>query len=983
MNADNKFYVISNTHWDREWRFPFERTRAMLTELFDNLLKLFRTKDNFRVYHMDAHTIIIEDYLEVKPENRAEVERYIREGRLLVGPWYTLPDGGSVSGEALVRNLLRGTKQARDMGKCMMVGYTPNGFGQPSQLPQLYAGFGIDNVLFYRGVDRKNTTQEFIWEGPDGTRALAFRFGMYARYNFFFLVYRPTVHGRKAFECWYKWAEGGLPFHICRELSYEPYYLLDFKPIFDTSKILPGLEEMLSVDAAGMTTPYVAAMQGCDSTAPDEVEANLVDEANKLLGQEMVYHASIEDYVARVREYLADKKDRLTVAKGEMRHTLQGGGQTYLHYDICGTRTYLRQANHVSEIKLEHVAEPISAVAAMMGAEYPTGLLGLAWKLMHQNHAHDSIGGCAMDRVHEDVMNRFQRADDISEEVARMSLARLVPHINTDRLPDGALMVFDHQPYTRTMPDDATLLLVFNPLPYARAEQVLDATVDFQRDLNTVGLELFDLAGRPVACQVRREEYCRPTVQKPNDIPSPFWAKRYHITLDARQVPPMGYTMLIAKPMLTSPEDVTASASVQHAVMSTGMPSRLPAGTSEKTAEGTANSDAADTLENEHLLVTVKGNGTFDVKDKATGRTYRGLGWFEDAGEVGDSWLRIAPTTDEVVTSKATRAKRTLLEAGPLMTRVRIDVKLRLPSGVLDDRSARKAERVDYPVTVTLTLRRGARRLDVKVDLNNTVGDHRLRMMFPTDLVATHAAAHMQFDVVRRAIDIPQHPSLKEDPENGWVEPPTGLEPNKWFVDISNGKHGLCVLDQGVTQYEVTQDKSRTLAFTLFRAFQNRNSFQNIDYPDQPGTQCFGPQTFRFAVVPHAGDYVAGGIMAEAFDWNVPPVVAQVGQNAGGELPMEKSFVEISPAGTLAFSGIKPAEDGSGDCIVRFWNAAETPVNGMVKFGLPVAKATRVRLDETHVADAAVGADSTIAVDNIGPKKVITLRVTLKKQNEE
>ena len=932
MNADNKFYVISNTHWDREWRFPFERTRAMLTELFDNLLKLFRTKENFRVYHMDAHTIPIEDYLEVKPENRAEIEQHVREGRLLVGPWYTLPDGCSVSGEALVRNLLRGTKQARDMGKCMMVGYTPNGFGQPSQLPQLYAGFGIDNVLFYRGVDRKNTTQEFIWEGPDGTRALAFRFGMYARYNFFFLVYRPTVHGRKAFECWYKWAEGGLPFHICRELSYEPYYLLNFKPIFDTSKILSGLEEMLSVDAAGMTTPFVAAMQGCDSTAPDEVEANLVDEANKLLGQEQVFHASIEDYVSAVRDYLADKKGRLTVAKGEMRHTLQGGGQTYLHYDITGTRTYLRQANHVSEIKLEHVAEPISSVAAMMGTEYPAGLLGLAWKLMHQNHAHDSIGGCAMDRVHEDVMNRFQRADDISEEVARMSLARLVPHINTASLPH-----------------DATLLLVFNTLPYARSGQVLDTTVDFQRELNTAGLELFDVAGNPVACQVRREELWRPTVQKPNDIPSPFFAKRYHITLEAKQIPAMGYTMLVAKPLLAPPE---AAPPVSDA--------------------------KPDTLENEHMLVTIKNNGTFDIKDKATGRTYRGLGWFEDAGEVGDPWLRIAPTTDEVITSKAGRAKRTVLASGPLMTRVRIDLKLRLPAGALEDRSARRADKVDYPVSVTLTLRRGAKRLDVQVELNNTVGDHRLRMMFPTDLAATHAAVHMPFDVVRRAIEIPQRPSIKDDPENGWVEPPTGLEPNKWFVDVSNGKHGLCVLDQGVTQYEITQDKSRTIAFTLFRAFQNRNSFQNIDYPDQPGTQSFGPQSYRFALVPHVGDYIQGGVMRQAFEWNVPPVIAQIGQNGGGALPTERSFVEIAPAGMLAFSGIKPAQDGSGDCIVRFWNAAEKPVDGMVTFGLPVAKAALVRLDETHLRDLTVDADNTMAVENIGTKKVITLRVTLK-----
>ena len=936
MNADNKFYVISNTHWDREWRFPFERTRAMLTELFDNLLELFRTQENFRVYHMDAHTIPIEDYLEVKPEKRAEIEQYVREGRLLVGPWYTLPDGCSVSGEALVRNLLKGRKQALALGKCMNVGYTPNGFGQPSQLPQLYAGFGIDSVLFYRGVDRKNTTQEFIWEGPDGTRALGFRFGMYARYNFFFLVYRPTVHGRKAFECWYKWDEGGLPFHVCRDLSYEPYYLLDFKPIFDKSKILPGLEEVVKVDAEGMTTPFVAAMQGCDSTAPDEVEANIVDEANRQFGETRIYHASLEEYVKQVKSFLADKQDRLTVAKGEMRHTLQGGGQTYLHYDITGARTYLRQANHVSEIKLEQVAEPISAVAAMVGEEYPTGLLGLAWKLMHQNHAHDSIGGCAMDRVHEDVMNRFARANDITEEVARMGLARILPHINTSALPK-----------------DATLLWVFNPLPYARKGQVLDATVDFQRELNTTGVELFDIAGNRVDCQIRSEELWRPTVQKPNDIPSPFWAKRYHVQIDAGSVPALGYKMLIAKPMFEAATAADAAA--------------VPPATAP-----------ANILENEHMLVTIKANGTFDIKDKATGRSYKSQGGFEDAGDCGDPWLRVIPTNDETFTSKAGRAKVQIIETGTLMTRAQIDLKLRLPVGVNADRSARLADKAELPVRITLTLRRGSKRLDVKVDINNTVGDHRLRMMFPTDLAATHAAAHMQFDVVRRAIDIPKEPSLQEDPVNGWVEPPTGLEPNKWFVDVSNGKHGLCVLDQGVTQYEVTQDKSRTIAFTLLRAFTNRNSFQNIDYPDQPGTQCFGPQTYRFAIYPHTGDYGTGGVMEQAFDWNVPPVVAQVGQNSKGELPVEASFLEIAPAGNLAFGAIKPAEDGSGDCIVRFWNASEQTVSGTVRTRGTLAKAAEVRLDETHVRDLSVQDGNTIQLDVL-PKKIVTLRLTFAK----
>lgn len=932
MNPEHQFYVISNTHWDREWRFPFERTRAMLTELFDNLLELFEKHANFKVFHLDAHTIPLEDYLEVKPEKRPLLEKHVRDGRLLIGPWYTLPDGCSVSGEALVRNLLRGRQQAREFGRRMNVGYTPNGFGQPGQLPQLYAGFGIDSVLFYRGVDRANWTQEFIWEGPDGTRALAFRFGMYARYNFFFLVYRPTVHNMKAFECVYRWEQRGLPFHVCRDRSYEPYYLLQFKPHFEAAKILPGLEELVKVDAAGTTVPLVAAMMGCDSTAPDEVEGNIVDEANRQLGAPRVTHASLEQYVADVKRVIDPA--RLTLAKGEMRHTLQGGGQTYLHYDIYGTRVYLRQQGCASEASLEQVAEPAAAVAMMLGEEYPAGLLNLAWKLKLQNDAHDSIGGCAMDRVHEDVMNRFARLDDISEEVARMSLARLVPHINTQALPA-----------------DATLLLLFNPLPAPR-RGVLAAAVDFPREPETRGVDLREVDGTPVAAQATGRELSRPTVQKPNDIPSPYFATRHRLHLDAGEIPALGYKLLVARPLAAEPAPAVGASSLVTGPRS---------------------------LENEHLRVTVRGNGTWDLLDKATGKTYRGLGLLEDNGEVGDPWLRISPDQDTVFTSAGCRATVTVLENGPLCARLQIDLKLRLPAGVTPDRKARSAERTSLAVRTVLILRKGARLLDCETTCDNRVRDHRLRLGFPTRLRATHACAHMQFDVVRRQIAIPK--------VEGWIEPPTGLEPNKWFVDVSNGRHGLAVIDQGITQYEVTEDARQAIVFTLMRCFQMRNSFQKIDYPDQPGTQCQGPARWRYAIYPHAGDYEAGGVLEAAAQWHVATVVAQMGTVEGGTLPTTASFLEITPAGPLVFSGIKPAEGtsvadlaaGRGDLIVRFWNAAEHAVTGTLRTRAPILRAAETRLDETELRQLAVDAGNGLTLTDIGPKKVVTVRLSLGK----
>ena len=69
--------------------------------MMDNLLDILCRDQEFR-FHLDAQTIIIEDYLEIRPQRRADIEHYVKEGRLLVGPWYVQNDFHLVSGEAIV-----------------------------------------------------------------------------------------------------------------------------------------------------------------------------------------------------------------------------------------------------------------------------------------------------------------------------------------------------------------------------------------------------------------------------------------------------------------------------------------------------------------------------------------------------------------------------------------------------------------------------------------------------------------------------------------------------------------------------------------------------------------------------------------------------------------------------------------------------------------------------------------------------------------
>src|SRR5690349_7596891 len=163
--------VVSHTHWDREWYLPFQLYRIKLVRLIDRLLAILQDDPRYAHFMLDGQTVVLEDYLEVRPDRRAGLAEHIGSGRVLAGPWYILPDEFLVSGESIIRNLQRGTRIAREFGASMPVGYVPDPFGQISQLPQLLRGFGLDWAVFWRGVGDVGGT-EFAWQGPDGSQVL-------------------------------------------------------------------------------------------------------------------------------------------------------------------------------------------------------------------------------------------------------------------------------------------------------------------------------------------------------------------------------------------------------------------------------------------------------------------------------------------------------------------------------------------------------------------------------------------------------------------------------------------------------------------------------------------------------------------------------------------------------------------------------------------------------------------------------------------
>ncbi|MCX7766094.1 MAG: hypothetical protein N2246_05245, partial [Candidatus Sumerlaeia bacterium] len=171
-----KLYIISHTHWDREWYYSFEHFRQLLLEVIDHTLETLERDARFAAFHLDGQTAPVLDYLEIRAQERTRLAKLARAGRLLIGPAYVQSDEFLASAETTVRNFLLGQLDCEQMKvRPLRVGYLLDQFGHCSQMPQILRDFGIRWAIVGRGlrngVAGKNI---FFWQAPDGSRCLTY-----------------------------------------------------------------------------------------------------------------------------------------------------------------------------------------------------------------------------------------------------------------------------------------------------------------------------------------------------------------------------------------------------------------------------------------------------------------------------------------------------------------------------------------------------------------------------------------------------------------------------------------------------------------------------------------------------------------------------------------------------------------------------------------------------------------------------------------
>lgn len=453
MSKLKKIFYFAGTHWDREWYSTFQRYRFRLVKTLDKVLETLEKKSDFGCFILDGQTCAMEDYLCIRPEKRNTVKRMAEQGRLVLGPWFTMPDEWLVSGESLIANIARGTHLAKEYGgKPMRLGYVCDCFGHTPQLPQILRGFGIEGAILGRGTNDFDTPAFFRWKSPDGSTVQTFKVPEEIGYGSFceLVIWPKAKNGEK-----------------------------DNKQMFE--RAVAYVESEMKRTKA----PYVVLMDGMDHERIHAEEAPVIAEYLQKRFGCPVQFGNMEELIDELKRF------DLPVKAGELNCTAKR--QTIHNMLISHTlssRIDIKLQNNQTETILEKYAAPLRAFAVRFTkADIPRTYLNEAYRYLLLNHAHDSICGCSIDEVHRDMQYRFDQAKRIGKEILEESVACL-----TDWENDG---------------NGGNLCLkVFNPLPYpvnGNIEAEITLPIDFdhwffeQVDTETLpAFELYDQDGKMI-----------------------------------------------------------------------------------------------------------------------------------------------------------------------------------------------------------------------------------------------------------------------------------------------------------------------------------------------------------------------------------------------------------------------------------------------------------------------------------------------------
>ncbi|HDS4352076.1 mannosylglycerate hydrolase [Enterobacter roggenkampii] len=825
MKAVSRVHITPHMHWDREWYFTTEESRILLVNNMEEILTRLEQDDEYKYYVLDGQTAVLEDYFAVVPENRSRVKALVERGKLIIGPWYTQTDTTIVSGESIVRNLMYGIRDCMAFGEPMKIGYLPDSFGMSGQLPHIYNGFGITRTMFWRGCSERHGTDktEFLWQSQDGSEVTA-------------------------------------------QVLPLGYAIGKYLPE-DEAGLRKRLDSYFEVLEKASVTKAILLPNGHDQMPLQQNIFAVMEKLREIYPQRQFVMSRFEEVFDRIDAH----RDDLATLKGEF----IDGKYMRVHRTIGSTRMDIKIAHARIENKIVNILEPLATLAWTLGFDYHHGLLEKMWKEILKNHAHDSIGCCCSDKVHREIVSRFELAEDMADNLARFYMRKIV-----DNMPQS----------------DADKLVMFNLMPWPR-EEVMNTTIR----LRASQFRLLDDKGNVIPYFIRSARELDPGLIDRQIVHYGNYEPFMEFDIQLSQIlPSMGYRTLFIEP------------NVAGKVLSAG-------------------ENTESLLENAFWQIDVNDDGSLRLRDKETGLIYDRVLEIEESSDDGDEY-DYSPSREEWRLTSAQGEHEFEVTHEGWQSRAVIRHRIAVPANLAERAARQRNGYLDAEFEITLS--RNSRRIDVAVRLDNQADDHRVRVLIPTPFATREVLADTQFGTISRPV---QDAAMQNWQEEGWKEAPVPVWNLLNYAVLQEKRNGLALFTEGLREFEVVGDEQKAFALTLLRGVGVLGKEDLLLRPGRPSgikmpvpdAQVRGPLSCRFSLFSFSGTPENAGVAQQAQSWLTPvqcynkiPWDAMKLNRASLTTPESYSLLALSPTGCV-LSAIKKAEDRD-ELILRLFNPSQS-----------------------------------------------------------
>ncbi|HEY9011675.1 MAG TPA: glycoside hydrolase family 38 C-terminal domain-containing protein, partial [Devosia sp.] len=349
--------AVGHTHLDVGWLWRVMHTRDKTGRSFATVLKLMEEYPGFIFMYNQS---VLFNFLKTDyPDLWARLKKRVKSGQFEIeGAMWVEPDANIVSGESMVRQIMRGRRfHIEEFGVTPKTVWLPDTFGYSANMPQIMEKSGLEyfvtSKLSWNDTDR-HPWDTFFWRGIDGTATKA---QLITAQKFdsdrIFTTYNSDLSVSEVMGAWKR---------------YEP------KSVYDEVLLCYGYGD----GGGGPTRAMIERGIRMEKGIP---------------GAPRVKLEGIAPFLDRLGAAMEAEPQKFPIWNGEL----------YLQYHR-GTLTNVaknKANNRTAERRLREL-EFLASMALLAGQAYPRAQLNEFWETVLINQFHDILPGTSIEEVYVD-----------------------------------------------------------------------------------------------------------------------------------------------------------------------------------------------------------------------------------------------------------------------------------------------------------------------------------------------------------------------------------------------------------------------------------------------------------------------------------------------------------------------------------------------------------------------------------------------------